>query len=70
MPLPASILERVAAFSRNLDSYLAPDYKETQLHREFIDPFFEALPQGEATPQSEAEAAHFYFVKEGPPNQE
>jgi hypothetical protein len=25
------------------------------------------IPQGQSTPQSEADAAHFYFVKEDPP---
>ncbi len=43
MPLPPSIAERVETFRRNLDSYLAPDYKEAELRREFLDPFFEAL---------------------------
>lgn len=43
MPIPPSILERVETFRRNLDSYLAPDYKETELRREFLDPLFEAL---------------------------
>lgn len=31
MPIPASILERVEPFDRNLESYLSPDYQETQL---------------------------------------
>ena len=43
MPIPASILERIETFGRNLDSYLDPDYKETELRREFLDPFFTAL---------------------------
>lgn len=43
MPIPPSIAERVETFRRNLESYLAPDYKETELRREFLDPFFEAL---------------------------
>ncbi len=43
MPIPQSILERVETFRRNLDSYVAPDYKETELRREFLDPFFDAL---------------------------
>jgi hypothetical protein len=43
MPIPPSILERVETFRRNLDSYLAPDYKETELRREFLDPLFDAL---------------------------
>jgi len=43
MPIPASIAERIETFRRNLDSYLSPDYKETELRREFLDPFFAAL---------------------------
>ena len=43
MPIPASILERIETFGRNLESYRSPDYKETQLRREFLDPLFEAL---------------------------
>ncbi|HVS52850.1 MAG TPA: TaqI-like C-terminal specificity domain-containing protein [Opitutaceae bacterium] len=43
MPIPASILERIETFGRNLESYLDPDYKEAQLRREFLDPLFEAL---------------------------
>lgn len=43
MPLPPSIAERVETFRRNLASYLAPDYKETELRREFLDPLFAAL---------------------------
>ena len=33
----------VKRFARNLDVYTRPDYKETQVRVEFIDPFFEAL---------------------------
>lgn len=43
MPIPPSIRERVETFERNLDSYLSPDYKETELRREFLDPLFAAL---------------------------
>jgi hypothetical protein len=43
MPIPASIVERVETFRRNLESYLAADYKETELRREFLDPLFAAL---------------------------
>lgn len=43
MPIPATILERVETFGRNLDSYLDSDYKETELRREFLDPLFRAL---------------------------
>jgi hypothetical protein len=43
MPLPEIIRERIETFSRNRDAYLASDYKETELRREFLDPLFEAL---------------------------
>ena len=45
MPLtpPALILDLIERFERNLDSYRGPGYNETQLRREFIDPFFDAL---------------------------
>jgi type I restriction-modification system DNA methylase subunit len=33
----------VERFERNIEAYLSPAYNETQLRREFIDPFFEAL---------------------------
>ena len=33
MPIPARIIERVETFGRNLESYLSPDYKATQLRR-------------------------------------
>jgi predicted type IV restriction endonuclease len=36
----SSLVER---FQRNIDAYHSPAYNETQLRREFIDPFFEAL---------------------------
>lgn len=56
MPIPASIAERVETFRRNLDSYLAADYKETELRREFLDPLFEALGWDVSNRQGHAEA--------------
>lgn len=56
MPIPASIAERVETFRRNLDSYLAPDYKETELRREFLDPLFDALGWDVFNRQGYAEA--------------
>ena len=43
MPTPARLLALIDTFGRNLDSYLDPDYKETELRREFLDPLFTAL---------------------------
>jgi len=39
----AKIAELVERFGANLDAYKNSSYNETQLRREFIDPFFEAL---------------------------
>lgn len=36
----SSLVER---FERNIDAYRSPAHNETQLRREFIFPFFEAL---------------------------
>jgi fido (protein-threonine AMPylation protein) len=40
---PPIINDLVARFERNLESYRGQGYNETQVRREFIDPFFEAL---------------------------
>jgi hypothetical protein len=37
MPIPARLLALIDTFGRNLESYLHPDYKETELRREFPD---------------------------------
>ena len=56
MPIPQSILERIATFRRNLDSYLKPDYKEAQVRQEFLDPLFAALGWDVRNDQGYAEA--------------
>ena len=43
MPAPEIIQELVSRFEDQYDSYTSPAYNETQLRREFLDPFFEAL---------------------------
>ncbi len=43
MVVPKEIIELVERFDRNIDSYLSGQYNETQLRREFVDPFFKAL---------------------------
>lgn len=43
MSAPKGILDLVERFERNLESYKNGKYNETQLRREFLDPFFEAL---------------------------
>ncbi|MBI3064780.1 MAG: hypothetical protein HYY82_07560, partial [Deltaproteobacteria bacterium] len=40
---PHEIEELIARFDRNIDAYQYQVYNETQVRREFIDPFFEAL---------------------------
>jgi hypothetical protein len=42
MAIPPLIRDRVEAFGRNLESYLAPDYKEMQLRREFLSSLMSA----------------------------
>jgi type I restriction-modification system DNA methylase subunit len=37
------VSDLVERFERNIEAYHSPAYNETQLRREFIDPFFEAL---------------------------
>ena len=43
MPAPQIILDLIERFECNLDDYKSGAYNETQVRREFIDPFFEAL---------------------------
>lgn len=43
MPAPKLITDLIERFERNLDAYKSGSYNETQVRREFIDPFFEAL---------------------------
>jgi len=40
---PKEILDLVERFDRNLDAYRSGQYNETQLRREFLDPFFKSL---------------------------
>lgn len=43
MPAPENIRQLVKRFEDNRESYRSGKYNETQLRREFLDPFFEAL---------------------------
>ena len=43
MAAPREIVELVERFERNVEAYKSGRYNETQLRREFIDPFFGAL---------------------------
>ena len=43
MSAPRDILELIARFEQQLDAYKSGQYNETQVRREFLDPFFKAL---------------------------
>src|SRR2546427_9566388 len=43
MSVPNAILELVARFEEQLEAYKSGAYNETQLRREFLDPFFKSL---------------------------
>jgi len=43
MPAPQIILDLIERFERNKEAYKSGAYNETQVRREFIDPFFQAL---------------------------
>src|SRR5574341_1028048 len=53
---PHQIEELTARFDRNIDAYQSQVYNETQVRREFIDPFFEALGWDVANRSGYAEA--------------
>jgi predicted type IV restriction endonuclease len=52
-PIVATLIDR---FEQNHDFYKSQGYNETQLRREFLDPFFEALGWDVANKLSHAEA--------------
>lgn len=54
--VPDVIYELVERFQRNRSQYRAPTYNETQVRREFLDPFFEALGWDVNNRQGYAEA--------------
>lgn len=43
MPAPESVSRLIEQFREHLDAYKSGSYNETQLRREFLDPFFAAL---------------------------
>jgi len=53
---PEEVLKLIERFARNREAYLSGQYNETQLRREFIDPFFEALGWDVNNRQGYAEA--------------
>lgn len=56
MPAPNEIRDLVERFERNRESYKSGEYNETQLRREFLDPFFTALGWDVENKQGYAEA--------------
>lgn len=56
MSAPQDVLQLVARFQEQYDSYRSPTYNETQLRREFVDPFFKALGWDIDNEQGYAEA--------------
>lgn len=56
MGAPAEIIELISRFEEQYDSYRQPTYNETQLRREFVDPFFKALGWDIDNIQGHAEA--------------
>lgn len=56
MSVPDRIKELIETFDNNLESYKKGNYNETQVRREFIDPFFEELGWDVTNRQGYAEA--------------
>ncbi len=56
MSVPQTIRELVERFERQIEAYRSPQYNETQLRREFLDPFFKALGWDIDNEQGYAEA--------------
>ena len=56
MSVPHKILDLIERFERNYEAYKSGSYNETQVRREFIDPFFEALGWDVNNTQGYAEA--------------
>jgi hypothetical protein len=55
MPAPESVKNLVSRFENNRESYRSGKYNETQLRREFLDPFLEALGWDVVNKQGHAE---------------
>jgi hypothetical protein len=53
---PSIVAALIDRFEQNRDSYKNQNYNETQVRREFLDPFFEALGWDVANKQGHAEA--------------
>jgi type I restriction-modification system DNA methylase subunit/REP element-mobilizing transposase RayT/predicted type IV restriction endonuclease len=56
MPAPQEIVQLVQRFRQNIEDYRSGRYNETQVRREFIDPFFQVLGWDIANVQGQPEA--------------
>ena len=56
MAVPEKIRQLIETFDRNIETYKNQGYNETQIRREFIDPFFEALGWDMANKKGYAQA--------------
>jgi len=56
MTAPKEVKRLVERFRENREAYLSSEYNETQLRREFLDPFFKALGWDVDNEQGYAEA--------------
>ena len=56
MTAPQAVVELIERFDRNVETYKSKSYNETQLRREILDPFFEALGWDVGNKQGYAEA--------------
>ncbi len=56
MACPKEVIELVQRFRDHRESYHSPQYNETQVRREFVDPFFEALGWDVNNKRNDAEA--------------
>ncbi len=63
MTVPTKILELVKRFDRNLDAYKQGKYNETQIRREFIDPFFEELGWDSMNKQRNILKVSYYWIR-------
>jgi hypothetical protein len=72
MPAPEEVIKLVRRFEENRAAYHSASYNETQVRREFIDPFFRALGWDVANESGTAEAykdvIHEYSIKIGDAN--
>jgi hypothetical protein len=60
---PKEILDLIARFEQQLDAYKSGQYNETQLRREFLDPFFKALGWTSTTLRATPKPTKTWFTR-------